>query len=137
VAVDRIARGRPFRDTASSSADVNRSLAAVVSRAIEVGELPIVLAGSCPAAHGVLAGTPLAEDAVVLAGVRDLSPETERNRLASSAMDVFDPDVAPGVVDEPVPGGLSLEDAKRVIKAIDARLLIRAATSRRSPGAGP
>jgi arginase family enzyme len=123
-----------------------------------------VLVGHCYRNYWAKIGdaTPVAEDAVVLLGVRDLSPEAERDRLAKSAvevvpwlegraqgdveaaldklarrvhevylhvdMDVFDPEVAPGVVDEPVPGGLTLEDAERVMRAIGARFLIRAAT---------
>ena len=213
VSVEHVTRAGPFRDTASSSADVNRGLAAAVRRAVEGAELPVVVAGSCPAAHGVLAGfdhsrcgalwldahgdfntpessisgffpgmslavlvghcyrayweqighaTPVAEDAVALLGVRDLSPEAERERLARSAVqvvpwadgrpqgdieatldglaqrvrdvylhldiDVFDPAVAPGVVDEPVAGGMSLEDAEGVVRAAAARFRFRAAT---------
>ena len=106
--------------------------------------------------------TPLAEDAVLLLGVRDLYPDAERERLARSAMNVlawqdgepqgdiaaafgrlaerveeiylhvdfdgFAPEVAPGVVDEPVPGGLSFADAAIVIPAAARRFRIRAAT---------
>lgn len=42
--------------------------------------------------------------------------------------DGFAPEVAPGVVDEPVPGGLSLEDAEAIIGAAAERFRIRAAT---------
>jgi arginase len=42
--------------------------------------------------------------------------------------DALDCDVAPGVVDEPVPGGLSLEDAERTISATAERFRIRAVT---------
>jgi arginase len=106
--------------------------------------------------------TPLAEDAIVMFGVRDLAPQAERERLQRSAIEVvawrdgkpereilppledlagrvrdvylhvdfdaFAPEVAPGVVDEPVPGGLSLEDAERIIAATAERFRIRAAT---------
>ncbi len=192
---------------------MNTQVAALARTAIEAGRLPVVLAGSCNVALGVLAGfdhtrcgavwldahadfntpesttsgffagmsvavltghcysdywaaignsTPLAEDAVVMYGVRDLSPEAERERLESAAMhvvawhdgkpqgdtlapldglaqrvsdvylhidfDVFAPDVAPGVADEPVPGGLSLEDAEAIVRATADRFRIRAAT---------
>ncbi len=213
VTVETVNRGGPFRDTASSSATVNRQLAAVVRRTMSAAQLPLVIAGSCAASHGVLAGfehaqcgavwldahadfntpdstasgffpgmsvavitghcfrdywaqigdsKPLAEEAIVMFGVRALSPEAERDRLERSAievvpwgdgiaegdvekaldrlarrvddvylhvdMDAFDPEVAPGVVDEPVPGGLSLGDAETIIRATGARFRIRAVT---------
>lgn len=43
-------------------------------------------------------------------------------------MDAFDPEVAPGVVDEPTPGGLSLGDAEPIIRATGERFRVRAAT---------
>jgi arginase family enzyme len=100
--------------------------------------------------------TPLAEENVVMFGVRDVSPEAEVERLQRSAIhvvtdgdvlaplddlasrvrdvylhvdfDAFAPDVAPGIADEPVPGGLSLDDAERIIRATAERFRIRAAT---------
>jgi arginase family enzyme len=42
--------------------------------------------------------------------------------------DGFAPEVAPGVADEPVPGGLSGEDAEAIIRATVDRFRIRAAT---------
>jgi arginase len=106
--------------------------------------------------------TPLAEDAIVMYGVRDLSPDAERLRLDESAIEVipwrdgrperdvlppldqlarhvedvylhidfdcFAPEVAPGVADEAVPGGLSLEQAERIVGATAERFRIRAAT---------
>jgi arginase len=106
--------------------------------------------------------TPLAEDTVVMFGVRALSPEAERARLERSAISVVDPKagpgrtdvaraldelaqrvdevylhvdfdafapaIAPGVVDEPVAGGLSLADAEEIIRATDDRFRIRAVT---------
>jgi arginase len=42
--------------------------------------------------------------------------------------DGFAPEVAPGVVDETAPGGLSLEDAVMIIRATATRFRIRAAT---------
>jgi arginase len=213
VVLEPISRDGPFRDTATSAASVNRAVAAAVRDAIAGGRLPVVLAGSCNSALGVLAGfehsrcgavwldahadfntpettrsgffagmslavitghcyvdywgeigdnTALHEEAVALFGTRDLSPEGERERLERSAIgvvgwrdgeaqrdavavlaalarrvqeiylhidfDCFAPEVAPGVVDEPVPGGLSLEDAEAIISAVSARFRIRAAT---------
>jgi arginase len=213
VRVESADRAGPFRDTASSSAAVNKQVASLVGKAVAAGQLPLVLAGSCVTAQGVLAGfdhadcgavwidahadfntpqttisgffpgmslavltghcyrnywaeigdnTPVAENAVAMFGVRDLWPEAERDRLERSAIQVvewqdggprgdvvatldrlagrvqevylhvdfdgFAPEVAPGVVDEPVPGGLSLEDAEGVIRATAERFRIRAAT---------
>jgi arginase len=42
--------------------------------------------------------------------------------------DAFDPHTAPGIVDEPVPGGLSLARMEALIGAVTARLPIAAAT---------
>ena len=42
-------------------------------------------------------------------------------------LDAFDPQVAPGIVDTPVPGGLSLQDMEEAIRAVAARFRIRAA----------
>jgi arginase len=42
-------------------------------------------------------------------------------------MDALDPRVAPGIVDHPVPGGLSLQDMEEAIRAVAARFRIRAA----------
>ena len=43
-------------------------------------------------------------------------------------MDALDPEVAPGVVDRPVPGGLSLEQMEDAIGAASKRFRIKAAT---------
>jgi arginase len=213
VEVQAIERSAPFRDTAVSAADVNRELAGAVRHATGANELPVVVAGSCNAALGVLAGfehsrcgvvwidahadfntpdstasgffpgmslavivghcyrdywsrigdgTPIDEQAIALFGVRDLSPQKERERLGRSPMhvvtwtdgeadgdveavlddlrrrvtevylhvdfDAFAPEVAPGVADDPVPGGLSREDAETIILATGARFRIRAVT---------
>jgi arginase len=213
VTLETIDRGEPFRDTASSAARVNKQLAAVVRKAVDAGQFPIVLAGSCNSSLGVVAGfdhagcgavwldahadfntpestlsgffpgmslavisghcyrqywaeigdsTPIAEDAIVMYGVRDLWPEAERERLERSGIQVvewrdgkpsgdlvapleqlarrvqeiylhidfdgFAPEVAPGIVDEPVPGGLSFEDAEGIMRAAAERFRIRAAT---------
>lgn len=123
-----------------------------------------VITGHCYPKYWAQIGdnTPLAEDAIALFGVRDLSPEGERERLERSAIavvawregsaqsdvhatldqlaqrvdeiylhvdfDAFGPEVAPGVVDEPVPGGLSLEDAEGIVRDTADRFRIRAAT---------
>jgi arginase len=107
-------------------------------------------------------GRPLAEDTIVLFGVRELWPEAEAERLERSAIEVvpwregvpqrdvgaaldqlaqrvrevylhidfdgFDPEVAPGTVDEPAPGGLSLADAEQIARGTAERFQIRAAT---------
>jgi arginase len=210
--VTRIDRGAPFADSASSSAAVNRGLCAAVRSAVDAGRTPIVLAGSCDAALGVLGGLdhsrcgvvwfdahgdfntpettvsgffpgmslaivhghcyaalwssigdsrPLVESRTLLVGVRDLSPAAERERLERSEIDVvewrdgaatsdvaaaidalsrtaddvyvhfdldaLDPSVAPGVVDDPVPGGLSLADAEAALERVAALFRIRAA----------
>jgi arginase len=213
VTVERAGRETAFADTASSSAQVNRQLAAIVRRAVTGGQLPVVLAGSCNACLGVLAGfehahcgavwldahadfntpessvtgffagmslaiitghcyrrywaqigdsTPLAEETIAIYGVRNLSPEAERERLQRSAIqvvawrdgrpdremgstldnlagrvrevylhvdfDAFAPELAPGIADEPTPGGLSIEQAETIIGATADRFRIRAAT---------
>jgi arginase len=56
VAVDKVDRETPFRDSASASRAVNAHLATAVKRAIAKGQLPLVLAGSCDVSMGVLAG---------------------------------------------------------------------------------
>jgi arginase len=213
VSVEIADRGGPFRDTASSSAAVNRDVAAKVRAALAADRLPLVLAGSCVTSHGVLAGfdraecgvvwldahadfntpetsrsgffpgmslavlaghcyggyreqigdsAPVVEEAIAVFGVRDVSPEAERDRLEGSAVEVvewrdgkperdplaaldtlatrvsdvylhvdfdgFAPEVAPGIADEPVPGGLSAEDAEAIIHATADRFRLRAAT---------
>src|SRR6266700_6417840 len=104
--------------------------------------------------------SPIAEAATLLLGVRDLSPEAERERLHQSAiqvvnwhegkpqtdvlarldaltkrvqeiylhidLDAFDPQVAPGLVDSPVPGGLSMPQMEEAIRAVAARFRLRA-----------
>lgn len=210
--VERVERGGPFADSASASLAVNKALARTVRRIFASGRAPVVLAGSCDASLGVLAGfdhsrcgvvwidahgdfntpettisgffpgmsaaivaghcyrsfwaeigdaAPVREKAILMLGVRDLSPDAERARLERSAVQVvewrggkpqgdvvrsldelrgevdemyvhldldgLDPGVAPGVVDAPVPGGLSLGDAEDVLRAVGARFRVRAA----------
>lgn len=200
-----------FRDTATASRAVNTQLARLVRQAHASGQLPLILAGSCDASLGILAGfeharcgvvwvdahadfntpdstasgffagmslailtghcyrhywaqigesTPIAEAATLLVGVRDLSPAAERERLHRSAiqvvswqegkpqgevlscvetlrervqevylhldLDALDPQLAPGLVDEPVPGCLSLPQVEEVVRAVAARFQLRA-----------
>jgi arginase len=198
---------------AAASLAINHGVHVAVRSAISTGRLPIVLAGSCDAAIGVVAGLgrgrcgivwidahadfntpqssasgffpgmslavvtghcyrelwaslggrpPVPEALVVLAGVRSLSPPAEARRLQHSAIqaipwrqgrpqgdvvgvlerlagqvdgvylhidnDAFDPHTAPGIVDQPVPGGLSLAQMEDIIRAVMARLPVAAAT---------
>jgi arginase len=200
-------------DAAAASWRVNERVASAVGQAVAAGQLPLVLAGSCDASLGVLAGfehsrcgvvwldahgdfntpessktgflpgmalatvvghchaerwaqigdaSPIAETATVLLGVRELSPAAERKRLQASEveaiawrggkprrdparaldalaqhvdevylhidLDAFDPDVAPGIVDDPVPGGLSPGDGALVVRAVLERFRVRAVT---------
>lgn len=215
VAVEQVERrgGAPFPDGPAASLAVNLELAEVVRRAIAAQGLPLVLAGSCDASLGVLAGfdharcgvvwidahadfntpessasgffpgmsaaviaghchrdlwakagdaTPVAEEAMLMVGVRELSPEAERERLERSAVrvvpwrggwpendvgaalddlagvvedvylhvdnDSFDPATAPGIVDEPVPGGLSLDQMEEVLRGVTSRFHVKAAS---------
>jgi arginase len=208
--VERVAEA-PFSDGPAASLAVNRALAPAVTKVVDAGRLPVVLAGSCDAALGVLGGfdhsrcgvvwidahadfntpessvsgffpgmtaaviaghchaglwaqvgdaTPVPEKRVVMLGTRELSPDAERERLERSAVrvvawrdraplgdagaaldelakgveevylhvdnDALDPTVAPGIVDEPVPGGLSLEQLEEVVRAVTARFRLRA-----------
>ena len=122
-------------------------------QAVFAGMSMAVLTGHCYRNYWAQIGdgTPIAEESIVMFGVRDVAPEGERERLERSAIEVvewrrgrpqgdvlgpldalaqrvdeiylhvdfdgFGPDVAPGVVDEPAPGGLSLEDAEAIIGA--------------------
>jgi arginase family enzyme len=43
-------------------------------------------------------------------------------------LDAFDPAVAPGIVDEPVPGGLSGADGELIVREVLDRFELRAAT---------
>jgi arginase len=211
VTTKSVERGAPFRDTATASRAVNAQLAQVVRQAHASGQLPLILAGSCDASLGIVAGfeharcgvvwvdahadfntpdstasgffagmslailtghcyrhywaqigesTPIAEQTVLLVGVRDLSPAAEQERLHRSAiqvvswqegkpqgevlscvqtlrervqevylhldLDALDPQLAPGLVDEPVPGGLSLPQVEEVVRAVAARFQLRA-----------
>jgi arginase len=207
----RVARRAPFADTASACLDVHRELAAAVATAAAAGELPIVIAGSCDAATGVLAGlarercgvvwidahadfntpdstvtgffpgmalaivtghcyaawwaqignaAPVPEPHVALMGIRELSPDAERERVERSRMlrvgwvdgqpdgdidvtvaaladrvenvylhidlDALDPSIAPGIVDTPVPQGLSIAHLDEVLDAVTRTLGLHA-----------
>ena len=209
--VERRGRG-PFPNAPAASLAVNVEVARVVQRVAAAGRLPLVLAGSCDASLGVLAGldharcgvvwvdahadfntpdssasgflpgmsaaviaghchrelwaqagdaTPIAEGAMLMLGTRELSPDAERERLERSAVrtvawrdgrpeedveaalddlaglveevylhvdnDAFDPAVAPGIVDQPVPGGLSLDQMEDVLRGVAARFRVTAA----------
>lgn len=211
VATAKVERGSPFRDTATATRLINWRLAQAVRQAHASGQLPLILAGSCDASLGILAGfeharcgvvwidahadfntpdsttsgffagmslailtghcyrqywaqigesTSIDERAVLLVGVRDLSPAAERERLHRSEiqvvswqegkpqgevpsyvetlrervqevylhldLDALDPSLAPGLVDEPVPGGLSLPQVEEVVRAVAARFQLRA-----------
>jgi arginase len=123
-----------------------------------------VATGHCYANYWAQIGDnrPLAEENIVMFGVRDVWPQGERERLERSALTVvrwrdgkperdilsaleqlarrvddvylhidfdgFAPEIAPGIVDEPVPGGLSAEDAETIVRAVGERFRVRAAT---------
>ena len=123
-----------------------------------------VATGHCYADYWAQIGdsSPLREEAVALFGVRELSPEAERDRLEGSAIEVvpwadgkpqrpvaaaidrlgerveeiylhvdfdgFAPDVAPGIADEPVAGGLTREAAEAIVRAAAERFRLRAVT---------
>jgi arginase len=56
VIVERIDRGEPFNDSVSASRAVGESLAGIIRASEAAGRVPFVLAGSCDASIGVLAG---------------------------------------------------------------------------------
>jgi arginase len=62
----------------------------------------------------------------VLASLDELARRTPEIYLHID-MDALDPHVAPGIVDHPVPGGLSLQDMQETIRAVAVRFRIRAA----------
>ena len=123
-----------------------------------------IATGHCYRAYWSQIGdnAPLAEEAIAMFGVRDFSPEVERERLESSAISVvgwhdgkpdsaidaaldrvagharevylhidfdgFAPNIAPGIVDEPVEGGLALADARLIVRGTCGRFRVRAIT---------
>jgi arginase family enzyme len=64
----------------------------------------------------------------VLAPLEELAARRVRDVYVHVDFDAFAPEVAPGVVDEPAPGGLSLEQAEPILRATAERFRIRAAT---------
>jgi arginase len=56
VTTVRVERPEPFRDSVSASRAVNRELARLVRWAVSESHLPLVLAGSCDASMGTVAG---------------------------------------------------------------------------------
>jgi arginase len=210
--VASVDRGTGFADTATASRAVNRRLAETVRESVGAGRLPVVLAGSCDAAIGVVGGlgdpelgivwldahgdfntpettlsgffagmslaivtgdcyrsywseitdsSPVPHASTLLIGARDFDP-AERERVERSGMttaewrngrgaqdveetleafaararrvyvhldlDVLDPSVAPGVVDQPVPGGMSLSDVDAILGDVAGRFSVRAFT---------
>jgi arginase len=125
------------------------------------GGMPVaVLTGECyqPVWAEIGDSTPIPEERIVLVGIRDLSPEAERERLEASAVEVvppggdieaalgrlleraddvylhidldgIDPELAPGIGDPPVPGGVTVEELDGVIGALDGRIVAAAVTT--------
>lgn len=56
VAVERVERSEPFRDSGNAALIVGKRLASAVQQAIEAGRLPVVFAGGCDSSAGVVAG---------------------------------------------------------------------------------
>jgi arginase len=56
VAVERVERGEPFRDSGNAALIVGKRLASTVQQAIEDGRLPLVFAAGCDASAGVVSG---------------------------------------------------------------------------------
>jgi arginase len=81
----------------------------------------------------------LERSAIRVVGWRDGRPERDvgaaLDELAARVgevylhidLDAFAPEVAPGIADAPVPGGLSLADAEQIVRATGERFSIRAA----------
>lgn len=82
----------------------------------------------------------LSRSSIQVVGWRDGKPQSDiqtaldrlRQRVTEIYlhidMDSLDPQVAPGVVVAPVPGGISFEDMEKALRAVFARFSIRAAT---------
>ncbi len=62
----------------------------------------------------------------VLASLDELAKRVQEVYLHVD-LDALDPQVAPGIVDSPVPGGLSLQDMEEAVRAVAARFRVRAA----------
>jgi arginase len=199
-------------DLRAASIEVSRRTAEEVRATVGRGRRPVVLAGSCDIAPGLLAGVrdagcgviwidahgdfntpessvsgfwpgmtlavivgdcgedvwsaldwrPVAPEVVALLGVRSLSPAEESQRLERSAvqvvrwrdgvaqddigttldrlarrvervyvhldLDALDPSVGSGVVDPPVPGGLSAPQLSELLDHVQQRFLVAGAT---------
>jgi arginase len=199
-------------DVEEDSVEVGRRTARHVRSIVLEGRLPLVLAGSCDVAPGVLAGIrdaacgvvwidahadfntpsssvsgfwpgmtlavvvgdcgdavwsaldwhPVAPERVALLGIRSLSPAAEARRLEHSPLhvvrwhegvprgsvptaldrlagevgrvyvhldlDALDPSIGSGVVDPPVPGGMSAEELYAVLDHVLERFTIAGAT---------
>jgi arginase len=208
VAIPAAAAG----DVQAASLEVASRVAVRVRQIVARGDQPIVLAGSCDVAPGVLAGLrdpdvgvvwidahadfntpassttgfwpgmtlavvvgdcgenvwsalrwhPVAAERVMLVGVRSLSPAAEARRLDASAtrvvrwhngspldridwaldglskqtrrayvhldLDALDPAVGQGVVDPPVPGGLTATQLEQLVADVHDRFTVAAAT---------
>jgi arginase len=61
-------------------------------------------------------------------GCLDRLAERVRDVYLHIDMDALDPEVAPGVVDRPVPGGLTVEQTEQAITAATMRFRIKAVT---------
>jgi arginase len=61
----------------------------------------------------------------VAASMQDLAQRVDEVYLHID-LDGLDPSISPGIVDEPVPGGLTLRDVERVIRLVTSSFLIRA-----------
>jgi arginase len=212
VPVRRVAVPPLHGDRRAASIEVGGRVGDLVRVSIARGDVPLVFAGSCDVAPGVLAGIgdagvgvvwidahgdfntpessvsgfwpgmtlavvvgdcgqdvwsklnwrPVAPQRVALVGVRSLSPAQEARRLQQSAvrvvrwrdglpeadletvldrlragvervyvhldLDALDPAVGSGVVDPPVPGGLSEQQLVEVLGTVGDRFAVLAAT---------
>jgi arginase len=212
VPVRRVAVSPLHGDRRAASIEVGGRVGELVRESIARGDVPLVFAGSCDVAPGVLAGIgdasvgvvwidahgdfntpessvsgfwpgmtlavvvgdcgqdvwsklnwrPVAPQRVALVGVRSLSPAQEARRLRKSAvrvvrwrdglpetdletvldplragvervyvhldLDALDPEVGSGVVDPPVPGGLSEQQLVEVLGKVGDRFAVLAAT---------
>jgi arginase len=208
----RVTVPSPQRDTRVASCNVGRRVAGLVRQVAARGQAPVVLAGSCDVAPGVLAGIrdadlgvvwidahadfntpessvsgfwpgmtlavvvgdcgdevwsalewrPVAPQRVALFGVRSLSPPEESHRLQRSAvtvvpwqdglpqvdvasaldrlrdevkrvyvhldLDALDPTIGLGVVDPPVPGGISEAQLVALVDRVRERFAVAGAT---------
>ena len=126
---------------------MNRQLAETIRAVMRRGAMPLVLTGSCNSCMGVIGAFDHTACGVVwLDAHADFNtPDSTRSGFfagMSAAIitghcyrdylhidfDGFAPEVAPGIVEDPVPGGMSLEQAETIIRETGERFRIRAAT---------